>query len=42
MADDFDIPAAEGVDGDFELPEDTNYLKVGEEKIGEKEARQGR
>lgn len=32
MADDFDIPAAEGVDGDFDLPEDTNYLKVGEEK----------
>lgn len=32
MADDFDIPAAEGVDGDFDLPEDTDHLKVGEEK----------
>ncbi|KAH6765817.1 rotamase FKBP 1 [Perilla frutescens var. hirtella] len=36
MADDFEIPTAEGVQGDFDLPEENSYMKVGEEKeIGE-------
>ncbi|KAG6411896.1 hypothetical protein SASPL_124549 [Salvia splendens] len=32
MTDDFDIPAAEGVEADLDLPEDSSYMKVGEEK----------
>ncbi|XP_057781005.1 peptidyl-prolyl cis-trans isomerase FKBP62-like isoform X2 [Salvia miltiorrhiza] len=32
MADDFEIPAAEGMEADLDLPEESSYMKVGEEK----------
>ncbi|XP_047966937.1 peptidyl-prolyl cis-trans isomerase FKBP62-like [Salvia hispanica] len=32
MTDDFDIPAAEAVEAHLDLPEDSSYMKVGEEK----------
>ncbi|KAL8516595.1 hypothetical protein ACS0TY_015021 [Phlomoides rotata] len=32
MEDDFDIPVAEGMEEDMDLPEETSYMKVGEEK----------
>lgn len=32
MADDFEIPAAEGMEEDLDLPEESSYMKVGEEK----------
>lgn len=36
MENDFGIPPATGLDEDMDLPEETSYMKVGEEKeIGE-------
>ncbi|KAL0286384.1 UNVERIFIED_CONTAM: Peptidyl-prolyl cis-trans isomerase FKBP62 [Sesamum angustifolium] len=36
MENDFGIPPAAGLDEDMDLPEETSYMKVGEEKeIGE-------
>ncbi|KAL7116171.1 hypothetical protein ACP275_04G226500 [Erythranthe tilingii] len=32
MEDDFDMPAAEGMDEEMDLPEGSNFMKVGEEK----------
>ncbi|KAL7154212.1 hypothetical protein ABFS83_04G220700 [Erythranthe nasuta] len=32
MEDDFDMPAAEGMDEDMDLPEGSNFMKVGDEK----------